>query len=241
MILETPPLKEVSSSRLHDIVQQHLRALKAMAYEPSGPSWSWRSTQCSNGKDTHRILLKYLTTRNYCNLRAQASEAPVSTRKGPKNPSSAKHIASFTANADKIATNCVVLYVCTRFQSPHDKDNKLCISQETMQISRLSYCMSKLKSYSCIFHSYPLFLRQPILHSATGVTSNAVLMTCLVLVNGSTIEARVRLPRSIASVKVSSTLFPQNKIGVSAISPCLVRPIMETLRTFHLLIPTLTW
>ena len=40
MILEAPSLKEGTGKelrRLHDTVQQHLRALKAMDYEPSGP------------------------------------------------------------------------------------------------------------------------------------------------------------------------------------------------------------
>ena len=40
MILETPSLKEGTGRELrhlHDTVQQHLRALKAMDYEPSGP------------------------------------------------------------------------------------------------------------------------------------------------------------------------------------------------------------
>ena len=40
MILEAPSLKEGSGKELrhlHDTVQQHLRALKAMDYEPSGP------------------------------------------------------------------------------------------------------------------------------------------------------------------------------------------------------------
>ena len=40
MILEAPSLKDGSGKelrRLHDTVQQHLRALKAMDYEPSGP------------------------------------------------------------------------------------------------------------------------------------------------------------------------------------------------------------
>ena len=40
VILEAPPLKDGSGKelrRLHDIVQQHLRALKTMDYEPSGP------------------------------------------------------------------------------------------------------------------------------------------------------------------------------------------------------------
>ena len=40
MILEASALKDCSGKelrRLHDLVQQHLRALKAMEYEPSGP------------------------------------------------------------------------------------------------------------------------------------------------------------------------------------------------------------
>ena len=39
MSLEALPLKDGSGKellRLHDVVQQHLRALKAMEYEPSG-------------------------------------------------------------------------------------------------------------------------------------------------------------------------------------------------------------
>ena len=40
LILEAPALKEGTGKELrhpHDTVQQHLRALKAMDYEPSGP------------------------------------------------------------------------------------------------------------------------------------------------------------------------------------------------------------
>lgn len=40
MILDTPPLKEGTGKELrclHDAVQQHLRALKAMDYEAPGP------------------------------------------------------------------------------------------------------------------------------------------------------------------------------------------------------------
>ena len=40
MILNAPTLKDGSGKelrRLHDTVQQHLRALRSMGYEPSGP------------------------------------------------------------------------------------------------------------------------------------------------------------------------------------------------------------
>ena len=73
MILEASALKDGSGKelrRLHDLVQQHLRALKAMEYEPSGPfitsvlSSNWMSTLCLNGRSTARMRLMYPTTRS---------------------------------------------------------------------------------------------------------------------------------------------------------------------------------
>ena len=67
MILEAPSLKEGSGRelwRLHDTVQQHLRALKAMDCEAPGPQFwssSWTQTPCLNGKNIVRNLLPFLT------------------------------------------------------------------------------------------------------------------------------------------------------------------------------------
>ena len=150
MILEAPPLKDGSGKELrhlHDTVQQHLRALKAMEYEPSGSfitsvlelkldvntMFEWQKhSQDSNDVPHYQKLLEFI------NLRAQASETPTCNYKGPqrneshyskKNAPSSKPVASFTASAADSAVNCILckndkhpLYACTRFKSlSHDK------------------------------------------------------------------------------------------------------------------------
>ena len=151
MILEAPSLKEGTGRelrRLHDTVQQHLRALKAMDYEPSGPfitsilelkldpntMFEWQKhSQSSTAVPHYQDLLEFI------NLRAQASETSVgdSTKKQTKHelPSarkpfaSSKPVALFAASTDSTTSLCLAcktekhpLYACTKFKSmPHDK------------------------------------------------------------------------------------------------------------------------
>ena len=160
-ILEAPALKDGSGKELrhlHDTVQQHLRALKVMEYEPSGPfitsvlkldvntMFEWQK----HSQDTTDVP-HYTKLLEFINLRAQASEATVSGHKGPqrsesqytkRNPPSSKPVESFTASAADSTTNCVLcktdkhpLYACMRFKSlPHDKmmstlkTNGLCVN-----------------------------------------------------------------------------------------------------------------
>ncbi len=80
MIIETPSLKDGTGKeirRLHDKVQQHLRALKAMRMEPPGPfitsvlelMFEWQKhPQGSTDVPPFTDLLEFL------NMRAQASE-----------------------------------------------------------------------------------------------------------------------------------------------------------------------
>jgi len=150
MIVDTPPLKEGTGRelrRLHDKMQQHLRALKAMDREPSGPfitsvielkldattMFEWQKhSQTSKDVPHYRELLEFI------NVRAQASETytPDPSRKSVKsethNPKKTQQpgrsVASFTANTTASA-DCVVckndkhpLYVCPKFKSlPHDR------------------------------------------------------------------------------------------------------------------------
>ena len=141
MILEAPPLKDGSGKELrhlHDTVQQHLKALKAMEYEPSGSfitsvlelkldvntMFEWQKhSQDSNDVPHYQKLLEFI------NLCAQASETPISNYKGPqqneshyskKNAPSSKPVASFTASAADSSVNCILckndkhpLYACT--------------------------------------------------------------------------------------------------------------------------------
>ena len=146
MILEAAPLKEGTGRelrRLYDTVQQHLRALKAMDYEPSGPfitsilelkldtntMFEWQKhSQDSTDVPHYQKLLEFV------NLRAQASEASISDHKrttrheehsAKKTLVAGKPIASFTASATPPSTNrCILcnvdkhpLYACSRFKA----------------------------------------------------------------------------------------------------------------------------
>ena len=120
MILEAPPLKEGSSKELcglHDIVQQHLWALKAIDYKPSrsfitsvfeqkldvNTMFEWQKhSQDSTDVPYYQELLEFI------NLRAQASETPMPSQKGMKSSSSAKPVASFAANADETNTKSIL-------------------------------------------------------------------------------------------------------------------------------------
>lgn len=151
LILEAPALKEGTGKelrRLHDTVQQHLRALKAMDYEPPGSfvtsilelkldvntMFEWQKhSQSSTGVPHYKELLEFV------NLRAQASETSASDH-GKKSSKGETHhfkkaftlskpVASFATNTTDPASNCVLcktdkhpLYVCPKFKNqPHDK------------------------------------------------------------------------------------------------------------------------
>ena len=160
MIIEAPSLKEGNGRelrRLHDTVQQHLRALKAMDCEAPGPfitsvlelkldsntmfEWQKHSQESSSIPHYNKLL-------NFIDLRAQASESlPVSPR-GPnhsfnkKQPFTHKPITSYMVNTSDTSPNCIVcktekhpLYACPRFKAyPHDqkigtlKSNGICMN-----------------------------------------------------------------------------------------------------------------
>ena len=104
MILEAPALKDGTGKELrslHDTVQQHLRALKAMDYEPPGPfvtsilelkldvntMFEWQKHSQSSADVPH-----YKELLEFVNLRAQASETSTSDhgKRSTKSESPAK-------------------------------------------------------------------------------------------------------------------------------------------------------
>lgn len=148
-IIEAPHLKDGSGKelrRFHDVMQQHIRALKAMGCEPPGPfltsllelkldmdtsfEWQKHSQDCKDIPGYQKLL-------DFVNLRAQASEISVadSSKKSGRSdvkfprprPQLGKPINSFTADVN--ATHCVAcktlkhpLYACTQFKAmPHDQ------------------------------------------------------------------------------------------------------------------------
>ena len=255
MILEAPSLKDGSGKelrRLHDTVQQHLRALKAMDYEPSGPfitsvlelkldvntMFEWQKHSQDSTDVPH-----YLKLLEFVNLRAQASETPTSTQRVTRSFSSTKPVASFAANADETSANCSLcknekhpLYVCPRFKAlSHDKmvstlkDNKCCMNclrsgHFVKQCKSLHRCRKCQRPHHTLLHieaergsqtdttSAPSHsAAKPVTsHTAAGLSSNALLMTCRVLIDspdGSTVEARALLDSaSFVSERLAQTL-----------------------------------
>ena len=145
-ILETPPLKDGNGRelrRLHDTVNQHLRALKATEHEPDGPfitsmlelkldqntMFEWHKfSQASEDVPHCAQMLEFL------NLRAQASESSVP---GPirkrlpedapgKRGSSPRSVTSYVASVSDSCVACKTgkhpLYACQKYKSlPHDQ------------------------------------------------------------------------------------------------------------------------
>ena len=143
MILDAPVLKEGTGReirRLHDTIQQHLRALKAMHCEPSGPfitfilelkldastSFEWqKSSQDIPGYPHYGKLLDFL------DLRAQASEASSSNVKKSLSRIDDclkrgvnKQITSFATNTSNVSNpSCLCetekhsLFTCPQFKT----------------------------------------------------------------------------------------------------------------------------
>ena len=160
-IIEVPSLKDNTGKelrRLHDVLQQHLRALKAMDKEPSASfitsliemkldpdtMFEWQKASQGSADVPH-----YTKLLEFLNLRAQASESASSeSRKSTKNdhPLAKRRLpnraTSFIASTSGTASSCVLcksekhpLYACTRFKAmSHDrmitviKDNDLCMN-----------------------------------------------------------------------------------------------------------------
>ncbi len=140
-ILDAPTLKDGSGKELrilHDVVLQHLRALKAMGHEPSNSfvtsllelkldantmfEWQWHSQKHTDVPDYQELL-------EFLDLRAQAAEASFSERKPPRGgfhshsngPRVNKPVPSFASNALPVDTSCIACKgdknSCSKFRS----------------------------------------------------------------------------------------------------------------------------
>ena len=153
-ILDSPPLKEGSGRelrRLHDTVQQHIRALKALGHEPSGSfitsvielkldtntMFEWQKYSHDESDVPH-----YNQLLTFIDHRAQASEAslPPQRKHEPFYKKPVPRTAhSYTANTE-VGNTCICckaekhpLYICQGFKAlSHDrklsflKSNNIC-------------------------------------------------------------------------------------------------------------------
>ena len=260
-ICEVPPLKEGTGKelrRFHDILQQHLRALKAMGHEPSGsfttsmielkldPSTMFEWQKCSQRSAD---VPHYSELLEFLNLRAQASETCTSdTRRTPRSDTHPakksqpnKPIASFAVSTSESVAGCILckpekhpLYACPRFKVlPRDKmvsiirDNELCMNclkpgHFSRQCGSNNRCRKCQKPHHTLIHNDgkgSSQSEQPSLASAvessissnaaTGFVSNALLMTCQLLIHapdGSHVKVRGLLDSASSASFVSERL-----------------------------------
>ena len=141
MILQAANVKEGTGRelrRLHDTVQQHLRALSAMGYQPSGPfitsvielkldaatMFEWQKhSQSSKDVPEYKEILAFI------DLRARASETSTGEVNHHAQQRHRRHqpdkvLSSFVSATDTGGENCVLcksekhpLYMCTKFKS----------------------------------------------------------------------------------------------------------------------------
>lgn len=173
-ILDAPPLKDGNGKelrRLHDTVAQHLRALRAMDYEPSGAfitsaielkfdettMFEWqRHTHTSIEVPHFADLLEFL------NMRAQATESLKNSRPNPR------HISSFISSVNDTCPACKApahsLYTCSKFKSlPYDqmssivKSHNLCLNclkpgHRSKQCNSTQRCRRCQKPHHTLLH-----------------------------------------------------------------------------------------
>ena len=189
--------------RLHDILQQHLRALKAMDKEPSAPfitsliemkldadtRFEWqKSSQESTDVPHYTELLEFL------NLRAQASESTSSEQR--RQTDTRKHPSfrsiSHTSSVSAANNHCVVcktekhpLYACTRFKAlSRDKvietlkSNNLCMNclrpgHYAKQCTSLGKCRRCQRPHHTLIHNEAIAGPSNVSPQASIVTATA--------------------------------------------------------------------
>ena len=256
-ILEVPPLKQGSGKELrhlHDTVQQHLRALKAMGHEPSGAfitsalelkldagtmfEWNKHSSGSADVPHYHELL-------EFINLRAQASEHTVAdntkrtTNNEVRKNFTGKSVLSFAGNATSATdescplckTDTHPLFACSKFKAlPQGrmmavvKSNRLCLNclrpgHFVQQCKSLHKCRECQKPHHTLLHlesnpspAHPtasVSTTDVSSHTAAGLKSNALLMTCELIVSspsGLSTKARALLDSGSSASFVSSRL-----------------------------------
>ena len=175
LIVEAPPLKEGSGKelrRLHDAVQQHLRALKAMGCEPPGPfvtsvlELKLNQTTMFEWQKQSSNVPHYTELLGFLNLRAQASES----LSGSQKKQSSTHV-SFAASTSDSPLSCPIckreshpLYAFPEFKRlPHDKQmevvkaNGLCLNclrpgHFLKKCKSLHHCKTYQKPHHTLLH-----------------------------------------------------------------------------------------
>ncbi len=153
-IVETPLLKDGNGRRMHDTLQQHLRALYASDCEPL--SWVITSTILLKldpstlfewQKHTQMVtkVPHFTDLLDFIDMRARASESTSKRAPARENPSK-KVSANFVLNSEPSYSRCLLckterhpLYFCSKFKNM-SHDQKLSVIRSN------SLCMNCLRS-----------------------------------------------------------------------------------------------
>ena len=214
-IVEAPPLKDGTGKEiraLHDLVIQHLRALKSLGHEPSQAfitsllemkldsttMFKWqRYSQDHTDVPEHQELLDFL------NLRAQAAEASAEKKHVSKPVNSMVISTTPTNNCISCGLEKHQLYSCAKFRSLshaekmnllRSKNNCLRPSHFVKKCRSLNHCKLCQRPHHTLLHQEKEdAATKPITPDATtttsesttmhvSVSSNILLMTCQVMV-----------------------------------------------------------
>ena len=175
LILDVPRLTDGSGKelrRLHDTVQQHLRALTAMGYEPSGPfitsaielkldantMFEWQKFS-----QAHTAVPHYQHILEFVHLCAQASETSITEEKRNTPSNRVNHrsrvppskISSFTSTPVTESDQCSLcknekhqLFACPQFKSlpRHSKLSTLMSQDRCLNCLRVGHFAKQCKS-----------------------------------------------------------------------------------------------
>ncbi|XP_064396444.1 uncharacterized protein LOC135343372 [Halichondria panicea] len=167
-IVEVPALRDGTGKEiraLHDIVTQHLRALKSLGHEPSQAfitsllEMKLDSTtmfEWQKHSQEHSDVPNYQVLLDFLNLRAQAAEAASTEKKRASRP-----VNSMFINATTHSDNCAAcgqekhqLYACSKFRSlSHDEKIELLRSKNhCLNCLRPGHFVKKCKSLNHCKH-----------------------------------------------------------------------------------------
>ena len=251
IIVDTLAKKEGNGKelrRLHNKVQQHIRALKTLGCERPGKFITSMTElkldmetlfKWQNHSQTSVDLPHYDELLSFIDLRTQALETSCPTRKKPSSK-----VASFATNTSATSNNCVVcktdkhpLYTCAKFKAlSHDerstvlKTNNLCTNcfaggHFRKQCRSIHKCKVCQRLHQTLLHieaqATPKPDRSPENKDATQVSSNtAVKLKSNALLM--TCCVSVLMPDS-SSVEARGLL--DNASSASFVSECLVQSL----------------
>ena len=242
-IVEATPLKDGTGREiraLHDLVVQHLRALKSLGHEPSqafitsllemklDPKTMFEWQRLSQA---HTEVPEYQELLDFLNLRAQAAEASTEKKRVSK-PVNSMVISTSTDNCISCGTEKHQLYSCTKFRSlPHAEKIDLLRSKNyclnclrpghfVRKCRSLNHCKHCQRPHHTLLHQEKDAAAKPDTPADTTVTSESTTMHVSINSNILLMTCQVETPRGMVKARAlldtgSSASFVTERLAQS--------------------------